>query len=179
MAGADLGPTCPTVEGTPSKQMMTCGGKDCQGAAKLWETVGMKMHQGMAIRFTGSPDIDFVRGMIPHHQGAVDMCDILRGPLWCSVKGNLTDGLEHFCNHVKQEQERELAGMNAWLDKRGNALCLCPRFDGLPWQCRLDKKHVPVSQDQVTNACLTGMPCSWQWCTRHPQVLLRRPRHAT
>ena len=32
-----------------------------------------KMHKGMDIEFTGNADVDFVRGMIAHHQGAIDM----------------------------------------------------------------------------------------------------------
>jgi hypothetical protein len=31
------------------------------------------MHKNMAITYTGDADYDFVAGMIPHHQGAVDM----------------------------------------------------------------------------------------------------------
>ena len=38
----------------------------------------MIMHRGMMeMEYTGNPDIDFVRGMIPHHIGAVDMCNVL------------------------------------------------------------------------------------------------------
>ena len=33
----------------------------------------MKMGQGMSITYSGNPDKDFVAGMIPHHQGAIDM----------------------------------------------------------------------------------------------------------
>jgi len=29
-----------------------------------------KMHEDMAVDFTGDADVDFIRGMIPHHQGA-------------------------------------------------------------------------------------------------------------
>ena len=36
----------------------------------------MKMHKDMAIAYTGDSDIDFVRGMIPHHQAAIDMARI-------------------------------------------------------------------------------------------------------
>jgi uncharacterized protein (DUF305 family) len=31
------------------------------------------MHRDMTLEFTGDPDVDFARGMIPHHQGAIDM----------------------------------------------------------------------------------------------------------
>ena len=32
-----------------------------------------RMHRDMAVDFTGDPDVDFARGMIAHHQGAIEM----------------------------------------------------------------------------------------------------------
>jgi len=32
-----------------------------------------RMHADMHVPFTGDPDRDFARMMIPHHQGAIDM----------------------------------------------------------------------------------------------------------
>ena len=36
-----------------------------------------KMHRDMNIRFTGDADRDFAAGMIPHHQGAIDMARVV------------------------------------------------------------------------------------------------------
>ncbi len=41
--------------------------------AWLSQAIIQRLHEGMDITFTGDTDADFVRGMIPHHQGAIDM----------------------------------------------------------------------------------------------------------
>jgi uncharacterized protein (DUF305 family) len=97
---------------------MVCGGAKCTGAVQLWDTANMKMHRGMALNFTGDPSVDFVRGMIPHHEGATDMCDVLVKKLSCEENGGLS-GLVHFCQHVRFEQEFQLAEMRQWLAERG------------------------------------------------------------
>uniref|UniRef100_A0A7S1NL07 DUF305 domain-containing protein n=1 Tax=Eutreptiella gymnastica TaxID=73025 RepID=A0A7S1NL07_9EUGL len=100
--------------------MMGCGGECCQPAKKLWDDVNLAMHRAMALQFTGAVDVDFVRGMIPHHAGAVAMCDVLLLNLTCTPldEAGVLDGLVHFCQHVKFKQETELGGMRAWLAAR-------------------------------------------------------------
>ena len=46
-------------------------------ATKASRAANDKMHRDMDIAFTGDADADFLRGMIPHHQGAIDMARIM------------------------------------------------------------------------------------------------------
>lgn len=70
------------------------------------------MHKDMNIRYTGDADRDFVVGMIPHHQGAVDMANIL-------IKYGRDPQLRNLAHDVVRSQQQEIAFMNEWLSKRG------------------------------------------------------------
>ncbi len=84
-------------------------GKD--QATREYIEANKKMHHGMTIEYTGDADLDFVRGMIPHHQGAVDM-----------AKTQLTYGtdeeLKSLSRAIIEAQEREIAFMRTWLESR-------------------------------------------------------------
>ncbi len=77
-------------------------------STKAFEEANMKMHKDMAIAFTGEADVDFVRGMIPHHQGAIDMAKVV-----------LAHGKDPEVRKLAQEiikaQEQEIAWMTGWL----------------------------------------------------------------
>ncbi len=66
------------------------------------------MHHGMMIQYTGDADLDYVRGMIPHHQGAVDMARILL------ATGNDPE-LNRLANDIFDSQTYEIAWMQDWL----------------------------------------------------------------
>lgn len=68
------------------------------------------MHKNMAIAYSGDADVDFVRGMIPHHQGAIDMA-------WVLVKYGRDAELREIAHDVIRSQQQEIAFMNNWLKK--------------------------------------------------------------
>ena len=71
-----------------------------------------RMHEGMAIEFTGNADVDFIRGMIPHHQGAVDMAKIV-------LEHGTDPEVRKLAEGVIAAQEAEIAWMQDWLAKNG------------------------------------------------------------
>lgn len=66
------------------------------------------MNKGMAAK---NLDVAFICGMIPHHQGAIDM-----------AKAELAHGKDPFARRLAQDivtaQEKEIAEMLAWLAKQ-------------------------------------------------------------
>lgn len=71
-----------------------------------------KMHSDMAIEFSGDADVDFVRGMIPHHQGAIDMAKI-------QLQYGKDAEIRKLAEGVIKAQEGEIAMMKEWLAKHG------------------------------------------------------------
>ena len=55
---------------------------DASPSSLAYQGINAKTHKGMDIIFTGNSDVDFVRGMIPHHQGAIDMAEVWL-PVFC------------------------------------------------------------------------------------------------
>ena len=80
-------------------------------AAKAFQEANDKMHRDMAIPLTGNADVDFVQGMIPHHQGAVDMAKIV-------LQYGADPDIRKMAQEIIAAQEKEIALFRDWLAKR-------------------------------------------------------------
>jgi len=81
-------------------------------ATKAYREANAKMHRDMDMPFTNDADIDFVRAMIPHHQGAIDMAKV-------QLQYGKDEQARKWATDVIREQEREIAEMRAWLKSKG------------------------------------------------------------
>ena len=81
-------------------------------ATKGYEAANAKMHKNMAIKFSGNADADFARGMIPHHQGAIDMAKVV-------LAHGKDPEIRKLAEEIIKAQESEIALMNEWLKKNG------------------------------------------------------------
>ena len=97
-----------TGHGAPGSHAQSKG--DAGPSSLAFQAVTPKMHQAMDINYTGNADVDFVRGMVPHHQSAVDLAKVV-----------LTYGKDPQVKKLAQEiiaaQEPEIAQMQDWLKK--------------------------------------------------------------
>jgi uncharacterized protein (DUF305 family) len=93
--------------------MMGMDAKGDQGpSSKAFNEANTKMHQSMTMAYTGDADVDFVKGMIPHHQGAIDMAKIV-------LQYGKDPETKKLAEDVIKAQEGEIAMMQDWLAKHG------------------------------------------------------------
>jgi uncharacterized protein (DUF305 family) len=81
-------------------------------STKAFKEAHMRMMHGMHIAYSGDPDVDFVRGMIPHHQGAIDMAKV-------QLQHGKDPELRKMAEKIIADQEKEIAEMKDWLKKKG------------------------------------------------------------
>jgi hypothetical protein len=94
---------------------MSDGVSDAATAEEAYRLAMDRMHGPMMDGIADAdPDAAFVRGMIPHHQGAIDMAEIV-------LKFGKDPQNQHFAHEIIDTQTREISEMRAWLRQRGIA----------------------------------------------------------
>jgi hypothetical protein len=74
-----------------------------------YQAAMMKMHENQQIEFTGDPDRDFVKHMIPHHQGAIDMARV-------ELHYGHDSEIRKLAEKIIADQQKEIEVMQKWLD---------------------------------------------------------------
>jgi uncharacterized protein (DUF305 family) len=85
---------------------------DMGPASMAFTEANTKMHEMMAIEYTGNADVDFIKGMIPHHQGAVEMAKIV-------LEHGQDPEVRKLAEGIIAAQEAEIKWMQEWLAKNG------------------------------------------------------------
>ena len=96
--------------GSMGGMSMGCGNL---AAAKPYIDANMLMHTNMAVPLTCTHTVDFVRAMIPHHKGAIAMCEVL-----VSEDAYLVE----LCVNITRVQRAEVAWMSQWLEARDHVV---------------------------------------------------------
>src|SRR5204863_6280591 len=88
---------------TPGKEMSEAD----RGYVKAMQTMQQTL---MKSEMSGDPSGDFVRMMIPHHQSAIAMVDVLL------QQKDVEPAIRSMAEKMKKDQQQEIADMQAWLE---------------------------------------------------------------
>ena len=79
-------------------------------STKAYRDAMAKMDQAMNVPYTGNADRDFVAGMIPHHQGAIDMAHV-------ELQYGKDPALRKLARGIIAAQRKEIVFMQQWQAK--------------------------------------------------------------
>ncbi|MCE4225465.1 DUF305 domain-containing protein [Methylobacterium sp. C25] len=83
-------------------------------ATKAFKEADTRMHQDMAISYSNDVDVDFLRGMVPHHAGAIAMAKV-------ALAHSKDPEVRRLAEEIVKAQVDEIAQMQAMLKQRESA----------------------------------------------------------
>jgi len=89
---------------------MAAPAANAPASTKAYQDAMAKMDKGMSITYSGNADKDFVAGMIPHHQGAIDMAQV-------ELRYGKDPQLRKLAHDIVAAQQKEIAFMQGWQAK--------------------------------------------------------------
>ncbi len=125
----------------------TCGkesptgvhGRHAHGRKTVYDAAMARMHRDMQIRYTGDVDTDFARGMVPHHQGAIDMADLV-------LKRGKDQEIRELATRIIAAQKQEIAEMKHWIHTRGRDRIVYPSASEAAFAEVMKKMHHGMHQ---------------------------------
>jgi uncharacterized protein (DUF305 family) len=104
VSGSALAQTAPT--NPPMAMPMPAHGADSPSTAAYRQAM-QHMMTGMDIPYSGDADRDFVNGMLPHHQGAIDMARV-------ELQYGHDPKMKQIARNIIASQTREQAAFRQW-----------------------------------------------------------------
>lgn len=77
-------------------------------ASRAFDDANARMHDGMAMAKSGDVDLDFARGMLAHHRGAVEMAQI-------ELEHGSDPEMRALAREVIHAQQQEIEQLSRWI----------------------------------------------------------------